>query len=350
MILSNPLLGIALHGIGAVSAALCYTPQRRIRGWSWQTYWMTQALFCWLLWPIAGALLTIPHLGTVLAEAPRSAMWHSFLLGMVYGIGGTAFGIAIRYVGFALTYSLAVGLSSVLGTLIPPLLSGTLIHVFEKNGSGWILAGILIGVVGILLCGVAGRWKELDLGGQAARSGFSMAKGLPLCLLAGVFSAVYGFALEAGNPIADVAEAHGAGYFRGNITYLFANSGAFLTTLLYCLYLGRKHKTLGELVELPAGEKKSGLPINFGMAVATGTLWYGQFFFYNLAHVRMGEFKFSSWGIHMILLVLISNAAGFLFKEWKGCGSKTRWALGLALSVLVLAVLALAKGNYLGNT
>ncbi len=63
-------------------------------------------------------------------------MLNSFLLGAAYGIGGTAFGISIRYIGFSLTYAIAVGLSSVLGTLIPPLVKGTLGTTLEKPGVG----------------------------------------------------------------------------------------------------------------------------------------------------------------------------------------------------------------------
>lgn len=344
-IAANPVLGTLVHAIGAFSAAICYTPQKRVKRWSWQTYWMVQAAFCWFIWPLVGAGLTIPDLAGVLAEAPKAAMVKSFLLGAAYGIGGTAFGIAIRYIGFSLTYSLAVGISSVLGTLIPPLIAGTLGAAFSKAGGGWVLSGVAVGTFGIFLCGVAGRSKEVDLAGSAAKQGFSVAKGLPLCLLAGVLSAVYGFALAAGEPIADIAEAHGAGYFRGNVTYIFANSGAFLTTLIYCLYLHGKHQTLGELTELPAGEEKASLPVNFLMAVLTGTLWYGQFFFYNLGHVRMGEFKFTSWAIHMIMLVLISNATGLVFREWRGTRSRTRFALAVALLVLTGAVLAITYGN-----
>ena len=42
----------------------------------------------------------------------------------------------------------------------------------------------------------------------------------------------------------------------------------------------------------------------------TGTLWYGQFFFYNLGHVRMGDYEFTSWAIHMIMLVLVQQPRG----------------------------------------
>jgi L-rhamnose-H+ transport protein len=349
MIPPNPLLGSALHGVGAFFAAICYTPQKRVNGWSWQSYWLVQAAFCWFLLPILGAWLTIPELGKVLSEAPRGPMLASFLLGAAYGIGGTAFGVSIRYIGFSLTYAIAIGLSTVLGTLIPPLVAGTLGATLSKPGAGWVIGGIVIGMVGIAFTGAAGRMKERDLSAQAKLEGFSLVKGLLLSLLAGVLSAVYGFALASGEPIADVASAHGAGVFRGNVVYIFSNTGAFITTALYCLWLHRKHRTLGEIVELPAGPERARLPVNWAMAVLTGCLWYGQFFFYNLGHVRMGDYQFTSWAIHMIMLILFSILVGWVLREWRGARGVTKVAVGFAFLVLVLAVLALTYGNHLAD-
>jgi L-rhamnose-H+ transport protein len=346
---ANPFLGIAMHAVGATFAATCYTPQKRVTGWSWQSYWLTQASFCWFLLPLLGAWLTIPQLGEVLREAPKGAMLLSFGLGAAYGIGGTAFGISIRHIGFSLTYAIAVGLSSVLGTLIPPLVKGSLAETLSKPGAGWIVAGIAAGTLGIAAAGWAGRLKERDLSARQQGGGFSLTTGLLLSLLAGVLSAVYGFALEAGEPVADIASAHGAGVWRGNVVYIFSNTGAFVTTSLYCLWLHARHRTLGELIELPAGAERRSLAMNWSMAVLTGLFWYGQFFFYNLGHVRMGHYKFTSWAIHMIMLVLISNLVGVALKEWKTCRSKTHGIIGLALAVLIAAVLLLTYGNYVGE-
>jgi L-rhamnose-H+ transport protein len=348
---ANPLLGVGLHAIGALFAATCYTPQKKVKGWSWQSYWIVQASFCWLLLPILGAWLTIPDLMAVLHEAPTSAMRNSFLLGAAYGIGGTAFGISIRYIGFSLTYAIAVGLSSVLGTLIPPLVHGTLGDVLHKPGAGWVMGGIAVGTLGIACAGWAGWMKEGDLTAQKSRGEFSLVRGLFLSLLAGVLSAVYGFALEQGEPIADIASAHGAGVFRGNVVYIFSNSGAFLTSALYCLWLHARHKTIGELVELPAGPEKASLPVNFLMAAVTGLFWYGQFFFYNLGHVQLGkEFNFTSWAIHMIMLVLFSNLLGVVLREWRQCRRLTHATVGIALVVLVAAVVLLTYGNHIGES
>lgn len=338
--------GVLYHAIGASSASLCYTPQKAVKGWSWQTYWMAQAFICWLVLPVIVACLTIPQLTLVLEDAPTGAMQKSFLFGMAYGIGGTAFGIAIRHVGFSLTYAIAVGISCVLGTLLPPIAHGTLGEVMKSNGAAYLVMGVIMGAIGIALCGVAGRNKEKDIeAGEGNKSGFSLSKGLPLCLLAGILSAMYGFALDQGQPIADVAAKYGAGNFQGNVIYLFSNTGAFVSTILYCLYLHNKEKTFAQY----GSAGSNSLSSNYFLSVLTGLLWYGQFFFYGLGHVRMGAYKFTSWAIHMIMLVLLSSVAGLLMKEWKQCSAKTMRWLFLALFVLLVAILLLTYGNYLGE-
>jgi L-rhamnose-H+ transport protein len=135
------------------------------------------------------------------------------------------------------------------------------------------------------------------------------------------------------------------------VSYLFVNSGAFVTALLYSLYLARKNDSLGQLKALPEGFRASTLKWNFAFALLTGTLWYGQFFFYNLGHVRLGtQYAFSSWAIHMIMLVLFSNALAVLFKEWKGCRLRTRLIVATGLAVLCGAILMLTYGNHMGET
>jgi L-rhamnose-H+ transport protein len=211
------------------------------------------------------------------------------------------------------------------------------------------MTGIAMGVLGIALCGIAGRYKEQDLSKKQSTALFNLSKGLPLCLLAGLLSAVYGFALDQGQPLADVAAKYGAGNFQGNVIYIFSNSGAFLSTLIYCLYLHSKQKTFAEYRKLQTTEKSTQLSFNFMMAAITGILWYGQFFFYGLGHVRMGDFKFTGWAIHMIMLVLFSSLAGIIMKEWIAVKGRTRIALLSALAILIIAVLVLTYGNYIGN-
>ena len=348
---ADPALGVSFHAVGALLSANCYTPQKYIRRWSWEIFWLVQAAWCWLLWPILGAVCTIPDLWQVLSESPRRPMVIAFLMGLAYGVGGTAFNISIRYIGFSLTYAIAIGLSSVLGTLVTPLAEGRMGEILAKPGSDWVMLGVAVGVLGIAICGIAGRLKENDLEDQSTGRGeFSLLKGLLLSLVAGVLSAVYGIAInDVARPVIEVAARHGAGYWKGNIAYPLVNSGAFVTALVYSLYLARKNRSLGEMLPLADGTGNARLLGNYFLATLTGTLWYGQFFFYNLGHVRMGDYQFTSWAIHMIMLVLFSNLVAVAFREWKGCRGRTRLAIALGLAALMAAILSLTYGNYVGD-
>lgn len=312
-----------------------------------------QAAVCWLILPVVVAFMTIPQLKQVLAEAPASAMRSSFFLGSLYGIGGTAFGMAIRYVGFSLTYAISVGISCVLGTLLPPLYEGKLGSILHGDGGIIIMAGIFAGAVGIALCGIAGRLKEKDYAAlqDPGRNNYSFSIGVSLCILSGILSALYGFSLSQGQPIADVAAKYGAGNLQGNVIYIFSNTGAFLTTGIYCLYLHMRHKTLHEYKALASegAVRSKWLWINYALATLTGILWYTQFFFYGLGHNRMGTYKFTSWAIHMIMLVLISAVTGIVMKEWAGTKKRTTRIVAIALIVLISAVLIITYGNYLGE-
>jgi len=232
-----------------------------------------------------------------------------------------------------------------------------------KTGSHWVALGIAIGVVGVVFCGLAGRWKERDLaaaGGPALEKSNALL-GLGLCVLAGVLSAVYGISLTEGAPIARLAEQHAAGHtvlgidaatFSSNAIYPFSNSGAFLTTALYCLFLHARHRTFREIVALPEGEDKTSLPANWAMAILTGCLWYGQFFFYGFGHfyiTKVAGFEQTCWAIHMILLILLGTLIGVVFKEWRGTGMRTRGVLTVAIALLIIGKLLLDYGNYLGT-
>ena len=370
----HPLFAsILFHAIGATSAAFCYVPQKKVKGWSWQSYWLLQASFCWLMLPIIGAFLTVPGFWSVVQEAPRDAMLRTFLLGAAYGIGGTAFGIAIRYVGVSVTYAMSIGISTVVGTAYAILKGDTGLgdagaHLQEfvaKTGSAWVSGGIAVGIVGIVFCGVAGRWKEKDLASsaqpQANMPAGSALVGFALCVLAGVLSGVYGMALTEGAPIAQLAESRASGHrvlgidastFCGNAIYPFSNTGAFLTTSIYCLFLHFRHRTLGEVVALPEGSEKARLPMNWAMAILTGCLWYGQFFFYGFGHyyiMMVKGFEQACWAVHMILCILLGTLIGVALKEWKGCRGRTHAMLAVSVALLILGKIMLDYGNYIGQ-
>ena len=217
MITSNPIIGTGLHAIGGVSAASCYLPNTQTSKWSWGTFWLAQSLFAWIIMPFIVGWITVPGFVRILADAPTKPFWMAFLLGAVYGFGGMSFGKAINHIGYSLTYTLAIGISAVLGTIFPLMIFGGLGDFFAKPGGGIVLSGMILSMLGVIICGWAGFKKEKDLDSlKLNKAGFNMMVGLLLTIVAGVLSGVFNLSLEYGQPIADMAAQNGAGHFEGN--------------------------------------------------------------------------------------------------------------------------------------
>ena len=349
--LSSPILGTFLHAIGGVSASTCYLPFQKVKQWSWNSYWLVQATFAWLLFPLIIGYLTIPNLWQVFAESSPSVVFFAILFGAVYGFGGMAFGYAIKHIGFSLTYTIAIGLSAVLGTIVPLIVHGTLIEEFSSQGGSIVAIGLSLSMVGVVLCGLAGQKKEKDLEKQKNDGipTFNLRTGLLLAIFAGVLSAVFGISLEVGAPVARIAGNYGAGHFEGNANLLLSTSGTFVTNFIWFVVVGVRKKTIKELVDVKALGPQVWFK-NLMLSILTGGLWYFQFFFYGLGHVRMGDFKFSSWAIHMSMLIFFSYMVGVLMKEWKDVSKKTYTILILGLVALVISFVIVTYGGMLGTS
>lgn len=360
---TNPIFGILFHGIGAASSSSCYTPQKKTTLWAWEVYWVATATFAWLILPIAGAFLTIPNYIEVLKAVPATVMLKSFSLGLLYGIGGLTFGLGIRYIGFSLNYAIAIGLSAALGTLMPLIWTPNhgfvwkIVDIFSSGPGLIVLAGIVISLLGIMVCGWAGTLREKSK--NATKTGDdkvagNLKLGLIFATLAGVLSAVFNFALLAGEPLEAAAlaqdpESETLMLLKMNAIYPFSNGGAWVTNVIGCLFLLRRNRTAGQFLRLK-GHGGGKLAFYWSMAALSGAFWYFQFFFYGMGHFHMGEkFGFTSWALHMAMLILFSNMWGFFFKEWVGVDKRPKRILHLGMAFIVVACILIAYGNYKGE-
>ena len=351
MITPNPILGTGLHAIGGISAASCYMPFEKVKQWPWEVFWLVQAMFAWLVMPLVIGYFTVPNLFEVLGQAPSSVFWGAFLLGATYGFGGLSFGYAIRHIGYSLTYTVSIGISAVLGTIIPLAINGQLSEKFSANGGNIVLIGMLVSAFGVVLCGRAGFMKERFLAKQSqeGQTQFNMSKGLVLTLIAGTLSAIWGVSLEVGQPISDIAAQYGAGHFEGNAKLIVSSIGCLATNLVWFTVVTVRNGDIKLLGNATACGGAKQYVNNFALSALAGSLWYLQFFFYGLGHVRMGNFQFTSWVLHMSMLIFFSYLIGVIMKEWKGVNKKTYSLLVVALLVLVVSFVIMSYGSYIGE-
>ncbi len=130
--IANPALGVFFHWLGGLASGSFYVPFRRVRRWSWETYWLVGGFFSWIIAPwFLGSLMTRDLLA-VLSETSAKTLFWAFFFGLLWGVGGLTFGLTMRFLGLSLGMAVVLGLCAALGTLMPPIFSG----VFVSQGSG----------------------------------------------------------------------------------------------------------------------------------------------------------------------------------------------------------------------
>ena len=66
------LIGLLIIAIGSFGQSSSYVPIKKVREWSWESFWLVQGIFAWLVFPLLGALIAVPEGGS-LFTAPCGA-------------------------------------------------------------------------------------------------------------------------------------------------------------------------------------------------------------------------------------------------------------------------------------
>jgi L-rhamnose-H+ transport protein len=287
------LLGLLFHFIGSFSSASFYLPLSQC-----PAVVLGKLLVAGRpVFLVAGTLVGhFPdHSGFCFhSEAADSGtLGWTYFFGVLWGIGGLTFGLAMRYIGLSLGMSIIMGLTSALGALMPPLFNDLfgredglrLSQMLLSSGGQMVLLGVLGSLIGIVLCGAGMRKeREVDLETkQSAVQEFNMKKGIAVALVSGCLSACFSYGINAGKPLALAAVAHGANsLFMNNLTFAVIMLGGLTTNALWCLHLSLRRRSLGEFVN-----RNTPLLRNYLLCALGGLLWYLQFFFYGMGESRL---------------------------------------------------------------
>ena len=336
----NTLIGLLIIALGSIGQSSSYVPIKKVKTWSWESFWLVQGVFAWLLFPFLGALLAVPEGHSLLEvlSSGQGAALKAIFYGALWGVGGLTFGLSMRYLGVALGQSISLGTCSAFGTLIPALMLGT--DLFSGKGLV-LLIGVCVAIAGISVIGFAGSLRSKNMTEEqkkAAVKDFALGKGLLVALLAGVMSACFSLGLEAAEPIKVASIKLGSNsLYAGLPAILMITLGGFLTNAVYCFYQNIKNKTTKDYFGV-----SSGVFINNVLFCAlAGVLWYSQFFGLALgkSFLTDGSIMMAfSWSILMSLNVTFSNVWGIVLKEWKGAGSKTVFTLVLGMLILIFSL------------
>ena len=339
------LIGLLIIAIGSFCQSSSYVPIKKVKEWSWESFWLIQGVFAWLVFPFLGSLLGVPQESSLFDLWGAGGAGMSIFYGILWGVGGLTFGLSMRYLGVALGQSISLGTCAGFGTLLPALFAGT--NLFEGNGL-ILLLGVCITLAGIAIIGYAGSLRSKNMTEEEKRAAvkdFALTKGLLVALLAGVMSACFALGLDAGTPIKEAALAGGVEALYAGLPVIFlVTLGGFCTNAAYCIWQNIKNKTGKEYLSV----KGSVLTNNLLFCALAGVLWYSQFFGLEMGKSFLTDSPVLlafSWSILMSLNVTFSNVWGILLKEWKGVSNTTIAVLILGLVVLISSIIVVAMAQ-----
>jgi L-rhamnose-H+ transport protein len=380
----NPFLGLVFHWMGGLAAASFYIPYRAVKKWSWETYWLVGGFFSWILAPWILALCLTHDLLAVFSETSLRTLFWTYFFGLLWGLGGTTFGLTMRYLGLSLGMASVLGFCAAFGTLMPPIFRGEFVSKVLGTHSGLvILLGVGVCLIGIGFSGMAGLSKEQEMSDEEKRAvikEFNFKKGILVATFSGIMSACFSYGLAAGEPIKTLTLQHGtATLWQGLPVLVVVLLGGFTTNFIWCLSLNIRNRTGGQYFSSQAGATVSGpiletaidapgeemarqadwsspqtiripLALNYLFCAIAGVTWYFQFFFYTMGESQMGQYKFSSWTLHMASIIIFSSLWGLALSEWKGASRRAMILLVISMAVLVGSTVIIGYGNYLSTS
>jgi L-rhamnose-H+ transport protein len=335
--MNNAASGILLLLVAGAMNGSFTLPMKFTRRWAWENTWFVWTIFALLIFPPLLTFTTVPGLGHVYQQAGGGVLWVVVACGAGWGISQVFFGLAVESIGIALAFSVILGLSAAVGSLVP-LLRLHPEQVLTSEGLA-VLTGVALVLLGVGICAVAGRRREANLGQGPAR--VSVMKGLLFSTISGVGSALVNLGLAFGAPLLLLARHAGATRaWSPNAVWLPLMLAGAVPNLVYCLYLMQKNRTGRRLAEAGNGG-------HYVLAGIMGVFWFASTVMYGIAAGQLGKLgAVLGWPLFMSLIVITASLWGVTTGEWRGSGRQPLRTMLGGVAVLILAIFVLATAPH----
>jgi L-rhamnose-H+ transport protein len=327
--------GIGWHIVGAAMAASFYAPIERVKHWSWETTWAVAGLFSWILLPIGVSLVLLPNFHDFYVGIGTPLLLKVALLGAMWGVGNVSYGLTMRHLGMALGIGIAIGVTLIVGTLVPPLMHGQAAVLFTTRSGVITMAGVMVALIGVGIVTWAGHQKEVQLKGHLEE--FNVGLGLVLAVMCGIFSSGMSFAIDAAQPMQAAAVSQGVNPLYAALpSYVIIMGGGAVINLAYCFF---RLAVLPKLsLRRDFNQPSPTMTKNALLASAGGIMWYLQFFFYAWGAANIPQrLSYVNWMLHMSIYVLCGGLVGLALGEWAGVKKGSIRLLWAGVAVIIAA-------------
>jgi L-rhamnose-H+ transport protein len=338
MAASHAGIGLGIVMFSGVLTASFPIPMKFSRAWKWENTWLVYATLALVVIPVLLAEWAVPHVFSFYASLPAGDLVLPLLFGFGWGIAQVTFGLSIACVGMAMSFAIVIGMSALLGSVIPlavfhPAALGS------RTGAIFAVSAVLL-VCGLVFYGRAGREREAS-SVAAGVTNSQFVKGLFLCVFTGFFGAMLNIGFVFGGKIADQAMLRGISAERATLSvWAVVLAAGYIPNLAYTLYLLRKNRSTGAFRK---SLMREGL-----LALAAAVFWLFGMLGYGMGAAAMGTYGNSiGFAVCMTVLLMWSSALGLVSGEWRGTQLRTRMRMGAGLAFIAASMVALGIDSLL---
>jgi L-rhamnose-H+ transport protein len=332
----STIVGFALVLIAAVAGGGLAVPLKKRRQFEIENIYIPCTLVMMLILPLIVAESVMPNWLQAVRSAGTGAVWTGSAYGFGWGVGAILFGYGVTLAGMSLGFATIMGINTAVGSLLPFLVKSP--ADLLTPGGLVILLGISGCVAGVVICGRAGFLRERQMGTSGRRRGFGRA--LLVCLASGVLSSCANLGFAFTSKVADEAQKLGVSpVFSTLASWMPVFWGATASLLLWFGGLQIKSGTWRKNFGPDAAH-------DWMMGVLMGVIWFAATIPYGMGAYYLGRLGTSvGWAVYMAFTLLVANLFGFMTHEWTGAPRPALRTLYAGLSVLIVAIAALAIGN-----
>ena len=306
--------------------------------------WLSGMVAGLLVAPWLIALLGVPNLFAAYAEVPLGTLLKANLFSLAWGIANVLFGISVTRIGASLSMAILTGIGASLGVTLPMILKGSGLFAGAPSivsmPGAVVLLGVVIMLVGVVLCARSGRLRESAVVASAAPQG-SYATNMLIIMIGGVLSAGISFTfIFSQDEIVRAVTAQGAGPVAANASvWAIALLAGMLVNVVYPAILLTREGSWSRFAKHPGQVLVSAL---IGIQFFTGVLLMGQ------GMLALGVLGASvGFGMSQGMQIVGGQILGFVSGEWKGAPSKALTLIFVAIGLLMAAAVILALANTL---
>jgi L-rhamnose-H+ transport protein len=327
---SLPAGGLLIVAAGMVNASFTL-PLKRMRPWVWENAWLVWTLTALVLFPLVAAALTIPGLFSIYTQVDTASLLKICLYGMGWGLAQALLGLAVETIGVALSFSIVLGVSAGMGTLIPFIRLHSKLLLTQTGVS--LLSGLTLVVLGVGFCAAAGQRRENELAKKPNRGKGSFRIGLAFAVLSGLLASLMNVGISFAGPLLQLAAAHGAKpIWCANVIWPPLLAGGAIPNILYCLHLLRKNHGGKHYYADSAW-------VCWLLSMLMAVLWFGGHLLYGMGTSLLGVLgPVIGWPVYMSMLVISASVYGYLSGEWRQVSARPIRLQLAGIAILCAAV------------